>query len=309
MILPAHRQQFAKRVWRVRAPVGQEPGDQFGQMENLPPGTPRLGHRPDHFGIEIPLDGFDQRLGQFPVREEPGGKCRVVEAHRFGFHRDQVLAVGVGFFQQSRVRLAQLLDQQQLGQVLEQPGDKGVVARLVPNPLADFASGDGLGQRVPPVVLEDFAVDPGKQARRQAESQDQQLQRLGPEQGERLVQVGYFAREPEQRTVHYSQELRGQGGIVLDARLQGAGVDVGVAGQLEHFHGHGRQAVEPFSLGDKVIDDGVRAAHGRACNSATFRYADEVLQRCVPSHVGLWVARASCPCFCHSTGETPVPPR
>ena len=50
--------------------------------------------------------------------------------------------------------------------------------------------------------------------------------------------------------------------IVLDALLQGPGIDLGVIGQVQHLHGHGRQAIQLLRPAYKSIERGCRVIHG-----------------------------------------------
>ena len=56
--------------------------------------------------------------------------------------------------------------------------------------------------------------------------------------------------------------LPGQRGIVLDALLQRPGIHLGILGQFQDLHRHGRQAVELTCGGNETFEGAWRVAHG-----------------------------------------------
>ena len=113
-----------------------------------------------------------------------------------------------------------------------------------------------------PVAQKNVADDAVEQAGGEAEAQDEQLERLGAEQGESLVEIRDFAAQSVEGAVHHAKDFAGEGGIGFEALLQCERIDLGVFGQLEDFHGHGRKTEEPAGLGGDSIKRVVRVVHG-----------------------------------------------
>ena len=110
-----------------------------------------------------------------------------MEAHpglRFGF-----LEAGAGWLpdflhalHEVSIRLAEILNQHQHADVLQQAGDKSFITRQLPDRLGDFTSSDCLDRRASPIPLQRFDFQTREQFLRQAEPQYQQPQRLGAQQ-------------------------------------------------------------------------------------------------------------------------------
>ncbi len=137
---------------------------------------------------------------------------------------------------------------------MQQAGDEGFVAGQVPKRLADLAARHGLGQRVPPIMHENFAFDGGEKTVRQAESQHQKLQRLGAQKRDGLVQVGNFPAQPEKGTVDHAQYFTGEGGIVFDAFFDGAVVNLRIVGQFQDLDCHDGQAIKLACPGHEALE-------------------------------------------------------
>ena len=245
-----------------RLSVGQELRRQFGQMKDSRQGR-LAGRDVCRELLRVGGDGGDEVLRQTPASQQPRRQLGVDEAERLELHRRQVHAAAHDPIEKSGVGLAELLHQQQDADVLQQAGDEGVVAGDAPEAFAQFPGGHRLGQRVPPVPAQRAGLDPRVQPAGQAEAEHEQLQGLGAQEGQGLVQVGDDAAEAEERAIDDAEDLARQGGIVRNALLQRPGVHLGVVGQLQHFHGHGGQAVQLLGLGDKTIERGCRVDHGR----------------------------------------------
>ena len=146
---------------------------------------------------------------------------------------------------------------------MHQAGDERFVAGLVPQLGGQLPGGDGPRQRRSPVPLELLGRHLGKQLVRQAESEHQQPQRLVAQDRERLVQIGHFPPQAEERAVHDAEDFAGQRRVLLEQLLEHARIDLRLAGEPDDFERHGRAAVERRSAGGDLLNAGGDVVHGR----------------------------------------------
>ena len=170
-----------------------------------------------------------------------------------------------GPIEKSGIGLAQLLEEQEHAQVLEQARQEGLVAGNPPQAMAQFPAGDRLGQRVLPIPEERLRLDIQEQPAGQAEPQHQEFQRLDPQQGQCLVEVRNLAAESKERAIDDAEDAAGNGRIVLDALFQGPRIDVGVPRELQNLHGNAGQTVE---LSATVLPVGRGLSPNRSCWAA-----------------------------------------
>ena len=96
-------------------------------------------------------DRFDHGSGSFRAAQQSCGEGRMGEAQRLGFQRGQFEMAGQRCLDESGVGPAQLLQQQQQPQVLQQPGQESLVAGHPPQVLGHLPRGNRLGQGPPPI--------------------------------------------------------------------------------------------------------------------------------------------------------------
>ena len=113
----------------------------------------------------------------------------MVEAQNLALQLFEIAVAGRDLAHEADIRFPQPLHEDQLAQILQQPGDEGFVARHPPERFTDLARRDRLDQGVLPIVFEDFSGDLAKQAIGQAEAQHEQFQRLDAQECQRLIQI------------------------------------------------------------------------------------------------------------------------
>ena len=181
---------------------------------------------------------------QPPAAEESRAEHGMIEPQRFQLVIEDVAAVSLTMIDQPQVRFAQLLDKCQEADVLHQSGGEGFVGGGVKDVFGQLAGGDCFDERPPPVAGQDVGGQTREQLLGQAEAQDEHLQGAGAQEGDRLAQVGGRAGEAEERAVHDPKDAGREGRVPLQAILEGAIVELRLAGQPQHLHGHGGQRIE-----------------------------------------------------------------
>ena len=103
---------------------------------------------PGRFGIAI---ASTNRCGKLPAGEQRRTELNVIEAQRVLLQRGQVAFFFDHAGEKSGIRLAQLAQQHEDADVLQQAGDERLVARLIPQLLGEQPGRDGARQRVRPI--------------------------------------------------------------------------------------------------------------------------------------------------------------
>ena len=199
---------------------------------------------------------LDQPRRQVPLPHQRRTELDVVEAQRVPLERRQVRPLVNHAGEQLHIRRTELAQHHQDADVLHHPGDERLVARFAPELGRQLPGGDGPRERRPPVPLQLFGGNFGEQLIRQTESERQELQRLVAENAQRLIQIGHFPPQPEERAVHHAQDLAGQRRILLQQLLQQPRIDMRLLGQTDDFQGHRRAGCKAPQRGQRSAQRG-----------------------------------------------------
>ena len=170
---------------------------------------------------------LDQPLRQLPARQQRRAQLIVIESQRVLLERRQMTLLLDDASQEFCIRLAQLAEQHQNSNVLQQTGNERLIARLSPHLLGNQPRRHRPRQCICPIPFQLARGDFGKQRIGHTEAQHQQLQRLDANQPNRLIEIRDRPMQPIERAIDHSQHLARECRILSDAFLQRAASTLG----------------------------------------------------------------------------------